>query len=235
MAYSTYHRFLSMQAAQAHAQLSMYEALHPPAAGPGPLPLPLSTGMPSATSGPLSLLLLGDDQVEEIDPARLPTNVYCRGVDCRYRHLVTALRTTPDLRKDVDTADVIVLAYGRDDLARVVLTAQGNTTMPIPSRMVTQEAEEAIRELRTTSTKPGLSVYCMEALPMLHWTGERRLAAGMLVDQIAAAPCCNGVITSAWCPDAFIQPNGDLTPQGYKAWAQQLHTLMWRVQGSNAW
>ena len=235
MAFSNYHRFLSLQASQAHAQLSMYEAMHPPASGPGPLPLPTSTGAPPVSSGPLSLLLLGDDQVEEIDPDWLPTNVYCRGVDCRYHHLVTALRTTPDLRRDVDTADVIVLAYGRDDLSRVVLTSQADATMPIPSRLITQEAEGAIQELRTTSTKPGLSVYCMEALPLPHWTGERCLAAGMLIDQIAAAPCCNGIITAAWCPDAFVQPNGDLTQQGYKAWAQQLHTLMWRVQGSPVW
>ncbi len=213
----------------------MYEAMHPPTSGPGPLPLPTSTGVPPVTSGPLSLLLLGDDQVEEIDPDRLPTNVYSRGVDCRYRHLVTALRTTPDLCRDVDTADVIVLAYGRDDLGRVVLTPQADSTMPIPSRLIAQEAEGAIQELRTTSTKPGLSVYCMEALPLPRWTGERRLAAGMLIDQIAAAPCCNGVITAAWCPDAFVQPNNDLTQQGYKAWAQQLHTLMWCVQGSPAW
>ncbi len=190
---------------------------------------------PPGPSQPLSMLLLGDDQVEEMIPDCLPTNVLCRTVDSRYRHLVSAIRATPDLRRDVAQADIVVLAYGRDDLCRQVHTRQFCAPMPIPARMIAEEAVEAILELRATSPKSDLQVFCMEALPLSSWDEERRMAAGMLIDQIAVAPCCNGVISSAWCPDAFIHMSGHLTQQGYKAWAQQLHTLMWHVQGCPDW
>ncbi len=229
MAFSTYHQFLSLQASQANANLAMFEAMQ----RSGQLALPAPSMDPPAPPQPLAMLLLGDVEVEQIIPECLPTNVFCRTVGSRYRHLVSALRSTPDLCSDVANADCIVLAYGRDDLSRQVPTRRG--AMPIPSRMIAEEAVEAILELRSTSPKSDLQVFCMEALPLSTWDEERSLAAGMLIDQVAVAPCCNGVITSAWCPDAFIQMSGHLTPQGYKAFAQQLHTLMWHVQGCPAW
>ena len=234
MAFSSYHQYLSLQASQAQAHLAMYEAMHPapPTARPILPAPPMGHPVPPQS---LSLLLLGDDQVEEIPTGRLPINVYCRAANHRYSQLTSSIRTTPDLRQDINRADVIMLAYGRDDLERQVPSHLPARTIPIPSRTVAAEALDAIQELRVTSSCSGLLVFCMEALPLLSWPGERRLAAGMLLDQVAAAPCCDGAITTAWCPDAFVQTSGDLTLQGYKAWAQQLHTLMWRVQGSQDW
>ena len=234
MAFSGYHQFLSLQASQAQANLAMFEAMHPaPPTSRVMLSMP-----PAGHPGPprhKSMLLLGDYLVEEIPPMRLPVNVYCRAVNHQYHQLTSSIRTTPDLRQDIDDAHVIVLAYGRDDLECQVPSSLPSRSMPIPSRTVAMEALEAIREMRSTSCRGDLQIYCMEAIPMLGWTGERRLAAGMLLDQIVADPSCDGAIPSAWCPDAFIQLSGELTPQGYKAWAQQLQTLMWRIQGCPAW
>ncbi len=222
MAFNAFHQLLSLQTSQANANLGMFEQLQRSRQLAIPAPAPPK---------PLGLLLLGDLEVQQIQPALLPTNVYCRTVGSRYRHLMAALNNTPDLSRDVAQADVVVLAYGRDDLSRQVQSRRG--VIPIPARMVADEAIEVVQELQLT--KPQLEVYCMEALPLKHWDDERRMAAGMLLDQLCVAPTTNGVISADWCPDAFIQDSGHLTPQGYKAFAQQLHTLMWHIQDCPAW
>ncbi len=222
MSYSTFHQLLSLQASQANANLSMWEQIEESGQLVDPAP---------ASSKPLSLLLLGDIEVEQIKPGSLPTNVCCRAVGSRYRHLYSALRGLPDLRSDVSQADIVVLAYGREDLCRHVSSRRG--TIPIPARKVAEEAIEVIKQLRATKTE--LRVFCMEALPLKTWDDERRLASSILVDQLAITPGCNGVISAAWCPDVFVLDSGHLIPQGYKAFAQQLQSVMWHARGYPAW
>ena len=107
--------------------------------------------------------------------------------------------------------DLVVLCYERDDLERTVAAAE-DMYMPILSRTISAEAIQVIDELKaiyTAQIHDAIQVHCMEAIHQPGWTVS-----------------CDGTITSEWCPDNFLYDSGDLTPQGYEAWAQQLHTLM---------